>query len=80
MPNKVGLLVEDAPNCKLRNNLKENRLINHKPDYDAGNRFELFILDDGEKKVEWKDETRTFTLFSPHERSLLISAALFRRP
>ncbi|KAF2108983.1 DNA-directed RNA polymerase [Lophiotrema nucula] len=32
--------------------------VGHRADYDAGNRFELFLLGDDEKKVEWKEETR----------------------
>ncbi|KAF2789500.1 RBP11-like subunits of RNA polymerase [Melanomma pulvis-pyrius CBS 109.77] len=58
MPNKVGQLIEDNPNAMQRNNLKLNQRIKHKPDYDGETRFELFLLDDGQKKVEWKDETR----------------------
>ena len=58
MPNKVGQLVEDDPNAKQRDYLKGNHYIAHKPDFDGERRFELFLLDDGQKKVEWKDETR----------------------
>ena len=58
MSNKIGKLIEYDPNNPLRRFNKHDRPIQHKPDYDAENRFELFLLDDGEKKVETKDETR----------------------
>jgi hypothetical protein len=64
MPKLIGKLVEDDPNCLLRDNRKGNNFIKHKPDGEE-NRFELFLLDDGQKKVEWKDETRKFSPFDP---------------
>jgi hypothetical protein len=55
---KIGQLIEQAPNCGLRDNTKYHRFVSHKADYDAENRFELFLLDDGQSKVEYKEETR----------------------
>ncbi|KAH7077176.1 DNA-directed RNA polymerase [Paraphoma chrysanthemicola] len=55
---QIGTLVEHQPNCGLRDNNRDNRHVSHKADYDNQNRFELFILDDGERKVEHKEETR----------------------
>lgn len=64
MPNKVGQLVEDMPNSILRDKSKGHRdRVAHQADYDADRRFELFLLDEGQKKVEQKDETRKL-LFS----------------
>ena len=68
MPNKIGKLIEDNPNSTQRDKLKGNCHIEFKPDA-IPNRFELFLLDDGEKKVETKEETRTYTSLpnvSPH--------------
>lgn len=58
--SSVGQLIEDNQNSYLRDNRKGNRHMEHKPDYDNDHRFELFLLDDGQKKVEWKDETRMY--------------------
>jgi DNA-directed RNA polymerase II subunit RPB11 len=55
---KIGQLVEHNPNCVLRDNQKTARHVSHKADYDAESRFELFLLDDGQSKVETKEETR----------------------
>ncbi|KAF2178487.1 RBP11-like subunits of RNA polymerase [Zopfia rhizophila CBS 207.26] len=56
----IGRLVEHEPNSTLRNpNRKSNHMnIAHKADFNNENRFELFLLDDNEKKVEWEEETR----------------------
>jgi DNA-directed RNA polymerase II subunit RPB11 len=59
MPNRIGHLVEDLPISSLRDSSKGHRdPISHHADYDGEFRFELFLLDDGQKKVEQKDETR----------------------
>ena len=55
---KVGALVEHNPACGLRDNQKDHRYVSHKADHDYENRFELFLLDDGQQKVEYKEETR----------------------
>lgn len=55
---KVGKLVAQLPNCGLRDNQKDNRHVSHKADHDWEDRFELFLLDDGQSKVEYKEETR----------------------
>ncbi|KAF2034698.1 RBP11-like subunits of RNA polymerase [Setomelanomma holmii] len=60
---RIGTLVAHEPNCGLRDNQKDNRHVSHKADYDAENRFELFLLDDGQSKVEWKEETRKSSLY-----------------
>ncbi|KAH7391903.1 DNA-directed RNA polymerase [Pyrenochaeta sp. MPI-SDFR-AT-0127] len=57
-PPDIGQLVEHKLNCELRDNQKEHRHVSHKADYDHDARFELFLLDEGQKKVEWKEETR----------------------
>jgi hypothetical protein len=62
---KIGALVEHDPNCGLRDNQKDNRFVGHKADYDADDRFELFLLDDGQSKVEYKEETREYSPSSP---------------
>ncbi|KAF2710431.1 RBP11-like subunits of RNA polymerase [Pleomassaria siparia CBS 279.74] len=59
MTNLLGQLIEDNPNAVQRDSRQNNHKLGHKPDYDAGNRFELFLLDEGQKKVEMKDETKT---------------------
>lgn len=79
MPNKVGQLIEDKATCIQRDSLKHNRRIAHKPDDDSEYRFELFLLDDGQKKVEWKDETRKSTTPPRSQNVLLKRLADFRR-
>ena len=54
---KIGTLVEHHPNCGLRDHSRDNRYVSHKADHDY-DRFELFLLDDGQSKVEYKEETR----------------------
>jgi hypothetical protein len=54
---KIGALVEHEPNCGLRDNQRDNKHVSHKAD-GPENRFELFLLDDGQSKVEYKEETR----------------------
>jgi len=56
---KVGRLIEDDPLAVQRDSRKGNHYQQHKADNDYECRFELFLLDDGQKKVEQKDETRT---------------------
>lgn len=57
--SKIGQLIEENPNCALRDSSKDNRHVTHKADHDYENRFELFLLDEGQQKVEEKAETRT---------------------
>lgn len=52
-------LIEDDSKALQRDHHKGNHYVGHKPDSDCDNRFELFILDEGQQKVEVKDETRT---------------------
>lgn len=40
----------------------------HKADDNDPDRFELFILDEGQKKVETQEETRKFLPFPPHPK------------
>jgi DNA-directed RNA polymerase II subunit RPB11 len=54
---KIGTLVEHEPNCGLRDGQRNNHYVSHKAD-GPENRFELFLLDDGQSKVEYKEETR----------------------
>ncbi|KAF2266379.1 RBP11-like subunits of RNA polymerase [Lojkania enalia] len=70
----------------MRNHRKGNHHIEHKPDYNDTFRFELFLLDEGEKKVETKDETRVpntavFT-FNKEDHTLgnLLSQRLHKYP
>jgi len=58
---KIGALIEHDPNCGLRDASKDNRFVSHKADHDADYRFELFLLDDGQQKIEYKEETRMST-------------------
>ncbi len=58
MPNPIGRLIEDDRNSIQRNHLKGNHYISHRADDDSHDRFELFLLDEGQKKVEWREETR----------------------
>jgi DNA-directed RNA polymerase II subunit RPB11 len=58
---KIGALIEHDPNCGLRDATKDNRFVSHKADHDAECRFELFLLDDGQQKIEYKEETRKST-------------------
>jgi hypothetical protein len=57
---KIGQLIAHIPNCGLRDNQKDARYVSHKADHDDENRFELFLLDDGQSKVEYKEETRKY--------------------
>jgi DNA-directed RNA polymerase II subunit RPB11 len=59
MTKKVGRLIEDDPLAVQRDSRKRNHYQQHKADNDHEVRFELFLLDDGQQKVEQKDETRT---------------------
>lgn len=42
----------------LRKNMRDNRRVFYKTDMELVNRFELFLLDEGQQKVEEKAETR----------------------
>ncbi|KAH8731358.1 DNA-directed RNA polymerase [Phaeosphaeriaceae sp. PMI808] len=55
---KIGQLIEHNPNAGLRDSQKNHRHVSHKADHDADDRFELFLLDDGQNKVDYKEETR----------------------
>ncbi|KAF2645683.1 RBP11-like subunits of RNA polymerase [Massarina eburnea CBS 473.64] len=57
MTNKIGRLIEDNPTCTQRDQLKNNCRIKFKPD-EVPDRFELFLLEEGESKVESKEETQ----------------------
>ncbi|KAJ4301193.1 DNA-directed RNA polymerase II core subunit [Kalmusia sp. IMI 367209] len=56
----------------------------HRPDYDDNDRFELFLLGDGEQKIEVKEETRvpntTVFTFNKEDHTLgnLISQRLLK--
>ncbi|QRC93577.1 hypothetical protein JI435_037890 [Parastagonospora nodorum SN15] len=83
---KIGALIEHDPNCGLRDATKDNRFVSHKADHDAECRFELFLLDDGQQKIEYKEETRVpntgiFT-FNKEDHTLgnLISQRLLKYP
>jgi len=65
---KIGQLIEQNPNCGLRDSSKNNRHVSHKADHDDECRFELFLLDEGQQKVEEKAETRKYNTTSPHIR------------
>ncbi|KAF2854554.1 RBP11-like subunits of RNA polymerase [Plenodomus tracheiphilus IPT5] len=54
----LGSLIRRLPNSGLRgHNLGLSRF-SHDSEVDIPNRFELFLLDDGQAKVETKEETR----------------------
>jgi hypothetical protein len=57
---KIGQLIAHNPNCGLRDNQKDCRHVSHRADHDDENRFELFLLDDGQSKIEYKEETRKY--------------------
>jgi DNA-directed RNA polymerase II subunit RPB11 len=57
---KIGQQIEHNANCGLRDNTKDHRNVSFKADLDDDNRFELFLLDEDQKKVEEKAETRTY--------------------
>lgn len=57
MANGMCRLIEEEPTDPNANYRRFFR-VNFQADYEPLDRFELFLLDDGEKKVEWKDETR----------------------
>ncbi|EDU41803.1 RNA polymerase II subunit [Pyrenophora tritici-repentis Pt-1C-BFP] len=83
---KTGQLVEHNANSGLRDNKKDNRRVSHKADMGPANRFELFLLDEGQQKVEEKAETRVpntavFT-FNKEDHTLgnLLSARLQKNP
>ena len=63
--HKIGQLIEHNPNCGLRDNQRNNGRVAYKADQDHDFRFELFLLDEGQKKVEWKEETRKPTQNTP---------------
>ncbi|KAL5121889.1 DNA-directed RNA polymerase II core subunit [Pleosporales sp. CAS-2024a] len=74
------------PNIPLRGANRENRFLQHKADCDVDTRFELFILDEGQSKVEYKEETRVpntaiFT-FNKEDHTLgnLLSQRLLKEP
>lgn len=54
----IETVVARNASCGLRDNKKDNRYVSHRADYDADDRFELFLGPDDEPKVEWKEETR----------------------
>lgn len=56
MSNPISQLIEDMPNYPQRRSEKTN-YINFKPDAEE-KRFELYLLDEGQKKVETEEETR----------------------
>jgi DNA-directed RNA polymerase II subunit RPB11 len=74
---KIGTLVEHEPNCGLRDGQRNNHHVSHKADGPA-NRFELFLLDDGQSKVEHKEETRKHPAVPLHVQ--LLTLAHNRRP
>ncbi|KAI4678221.1 uncharacterized protein J4E88_006742 [Alternaria novae-zelandiae] len=83
---KIGQLIEQNPNCALRDSSKDNRHVTHKADHDYENRFELFLLDEGQQKVEEKAETRVpntavFT-FNKEDHTLgnLLAQRLLKNP
>lgn len=49
-------VIRDSP--LLHSNRYHDHPVNHRADSDGPNRFELFLLSDGEKKVEMNEETR----------------------
>lgn len=51
-------LLEHNAECGLRKNMKDNRHVSHKTNMEIVNSFELFLLDEGQQKVEEKAETR----------------------
>jgi hypothetical protein len=54
-----GHVFADNPNIPNHSHQQRHlRYVKFKPDCATQNRFELFLLDEGQKKVEWKDETR----------------------
>ena len=58
VPEQTRDFVENYPNCVTQGRRKGRDYVPHKADYDQHHRFELFLLDEGQKKVEWKEETR----------------------
>jgi DNA-directed RNA polymerase II subunit RPB11 len=56
---KIGQRIEFNANCGLRDSTKDFRYVAFKSDLDP-DRFELFLLEDDQKKVEEKAETRTY--------------------
>jgi hypothetical protein len=38
----------------------KNHAVSDVPDIDPSNRHELFLLGEGEQKVEWEDDARTY--------------------
>ncbi|KAF2242707.1 RBP11-like subunits of RNA polymerase [Trematosphaeria pertusa] len=89
MPNHLARAeqaIRDNPNAIQRDVNQGHRFVGHKADFDGENRFELFLLDEGEKKVEVKDETRVpntavFT-FNKEDHTLgnLLSQRLLKYP
>jgi DNA-directed RNA polymerase II subunit RPB11 len=62
---KIGQLVEHcADGGLLREAKKHNRYVSHKADA-IEPRFELFLLDEGQQKVETKEETRKLRTVYP---------------
>ncbi|KAJ4370577.1 DNA-directed RNA polymerase II core subunit [Neocucurbitaria cava] len=55
---QAGEFIQHDAESVLRDHLRKNRTVAHKADYDNDRRFELFLLDEGQKKIEWKEETR----------------------
>ena len=58
MTDPIERFVEDDRNCIQRDHYKKNPRSSHKADHDTDFRFELFLLEDGQQKVETKEETR----------------------
>jgi hypothetical protein len=79
MTSKMGRLIDDDPLVvHHHNSCRRNNYVSHTTDHDYESRFELFLLDDGQKKVEQKDETRTSMLL-PRHRSLCDLALVLTR-
>jgi DNA-directed RNA polymerase II subunit RPB11 len=74
MPNPTMVIssttrhyVEPGLQRELRQNQARNRPVSYKADYES--RFELFLLDEGQEKVEEKAETRKLALSFLHPLS-----------
>ena len=67
-PFGYAIEIAVAWHCGLRDSSKNNRHVSHKADHDDECRFELFLLDEGQQKVEEKAETRKYNTTSPHIR------------
>ena len=56
-------VVEQKFSSRLRKKQNNNRVVAHKAD-NVPDRFELFLLDEGQEKVEEKAETRKYFITS----------------